>query len=216
MHRGLPWGSGPSPNATSVKQGRRPLIVWEQLSDRLNLNIVWNVLELMETMGLNDPGRLPSSSRIKFSQEEHSEPRSDSRRRRLMWTRWGCLTGKHPEWQTWRTVELLMRRPYAYLQWAGNEIMLLWPWRLSLRNVTDFDSIRNFSSYISRVCQSLSIHLLRITYLDESSWLPNRSARFSLSMLPRVAISSAQTLTFWGGRWRFRSWRGGRNPPCPP
>lgn len=80
--------------------------------------------------------------------------------------RGGCLIGKHPEWQTRRAVELLMRCPYAYLQWADNEITLLWPWRLSLRNVTDNNSILNFASYISRVCQTLLIHLLRITSIN--------------------------------------------------
>lgn len=68
----------------SVKQdgegGRRRLTVWEEQSDQLNLNIIWNVLELEETMGLNDSGRLPSSSRIKFSWEECVEPQSESRR----------------------------------------------------------------------------------------------------------------------------------------
>lgn len=80
--------------------------------------------------------------------------------------RGGCLIGKHPEWQTRRAVELLMRCPYAYLQWVDNEITLLWPWRLSLRNVADINSILNFASYISRVCQTLLIHLLRITWIN--------------------------------------------------
>lgn len=53
-------------------------MVWKEQSDQLNLNIIWNVLELEETMGLNDSGRLPSSSRIKFSWEERVEPESES------------------------------------------------------------------------------------------------------------------------------------------
>lgn len=52
------------------ERGRRPLMVWKEQSDQLNLNTIWNVLELEETMGLDDPGRLPSSSTIKFSWEE--------------------------------------------------------------------------------------------------------------------------------------------------
>lgn len=70
--------------AMSVKQdedrARRPLKVWKEQSGWLNLNIIGNVLELEETMGLNDSGRLPSSSRIKFSWEECVEPQSESRR----------------------------------------------------------------------------------------------------------------------------------------
>lgn len=145
----------------SVKQdgerGRSPLTVWKEQSDQINLN----------TMGLNDSGRLPSSSRIKFSWEERrasewvTTTRHHSPTGRLDeedWCGWaergGCLTWKHPEWQTPRAVELLMRCPYVYLHRADNEITLLCLWG-RLRTFIPFWMFHHILAASVKLCSSI-------------------------------------------------------------
>lgn len=137
--------------------GRRALTAWKEQSHQLNFSIIWNVLELAETMaGLmtlgvchlllesDFPGKRASSLGM-----SHASQASQPRRGRLDeedW--WGCAwtwRRPHPECQTRRAVELLMPCPYVCLHRADNEITLLCLWG----KATNIYSILNCSSYIS-------------------------------------------------------------------
>lgn len=137
--------------------GRRALTAWKEQSHQLNFNIIWNVLELAETMaGLmtlgvchlllesDFPGKRASSLGM-----SHASQASQPRRGRLDeedW--WGCAwtwRRPRPECQTRRAVELLMPCPYVCLHRADNEITLLCLWG----KASNIYSILNCSSYIS-------------------------------------------------------------------
>lgn len=59
--------------------GRRPLITWKTARRSAKTSTSFGMFWNSRKKGLNDPGRLPSSSRIRFSWEEGGGPRSESR-----------------------------------------------------------------------------------------------------------------------------------------
>lgn len=78
--------------------GERAKTMWKEQSHQLNFNIIWNVLELEETMAGLMTGRLPPSPGIRFSWEESVEPGDESRQPGITARRgrldeedwWGC------------------------------------------------------------------------------------------------------------------------------